>query len=111
MPLDSALPALDVDADFWSLRFVEEASDDYVVRKNVALPLTTSLDRGVMASVYADGGYGYAATGDTSPDGLKRVLQRARHLRAHPVHTRRVVSSTRPTLQYPSPKQDLEGRQ
>ena len=60
MPLDSALPALDVDADFWSLRFVEEASDDYVVRKNVALPLTTSLDRGVMASVYADGGYGYA---------------------------------------------------
>jgi predicted Zn-dependent protease len=78
MPLDSALPALDVDADFWSLRFVEEASDDYVVRKNVALPLTTSLDRGVMASVYADGGYGYAATGDTSPEGLKRVLQRAR---------------------------------
>ncbi len=78
MPLDSALPALDIDADFWSLRFVDEATDSYMVRKNVALPLSTSLDSGVMASVYVNGGYGYAASGDTSPDGLRRVLARAR---------------------------------
>ena len=50
MPLDSAVPAIDIDADFWSLRFVEEASDNYAVRKNVALPFATSVDRGVMAT-------------------------------------------------------------
>ena len=78
MPLDSPLPPLEVDADFWSLRFVDESSDCYAVRKNVAMPFATSRDRGVMATVYADGGYGYAATGDTSPDGLRGALARAR---------------------------------
>lgn len=78
MPLDSALPAIDIDADFWSLRFVDETTDSHVVRKNVPLPFATSQDRGVMASVYAGGGYGYAATGDLSPQGIRRVLQRAR---------------------------------
>jgi predicted Zn-dependent protease len=78
MPLDSPLPAITLDADFWSLRFVEETSQNYTVRKNVALPLTTATERGVMATVYADGGYGYAATGDTSPAGLRAALERAR---------------------------------
>src|SRR5665213_3276403 len=73
MPLDSALPAIDIDADFWSLRFVDEATDSYVVRKNVALPFATSLDSGAMATVYANG----AASG-TSADGLRRALVRAR---------------------------------
>src|SRR5665213_157637 len=78
MPLDSALPAIDIDADFWSLRFVDEATDSYVVRKNVALPFATSLDSGAMATVYVNGGYGYAATSDTSAGGLRRALARAR---------------------------------
>ena len=30
-----------------------------------------------MATVYADGGYGYAATGDTSPAGIEAALERA----------------------------------
>ena len=62
MPLDTALPAVDIRADFWSLRFVEETSAAYAVRKNVPLPFSVATDRGVMASVYVDGGYGYAAT-------------------------------------------------
>jgi predicted Zn-dependent protease len=53
-------------ADFWSLRFVEEVSESFCVRKNVPQPFTRVTDRGVMATVYAGGGYGYAATADTS---------------------------------------------
>jgi predicted Zn-dependent protease len=77
MPFDGPLPAFDVRADFWSLRFVEERSETFAVRKNVAMPYQAATDRGVMATVYADGGYGYAASGDTSPAGLAAVLQRA----------------------------------
>ncbi len=78
MPLDTPVARVDVDADFWSLRFVDEASDSCCVRKNVALPFERSRDRGVMATVYAAGGYGYAATADTSPAGIAAALERAR---------------------------------
>ncbi len=77
MPFESPLPALDVAADFWSLRFVEESSESYAVRKNVPQPLEVSTDRGVMATVHADGGMGYAATSDTSPAGLQNALDTA----------------------------------
>ncbi len=77
MPLDAALPAFDIQADFWSIRLVEERSEAYAVRKNVPMPFQASTDRGAMATVYADGGYGYAATGDTSPEGLRKALDRA----------------------------------
>jgi len=73
----SDLAPLSLDADFWSLRWVEEACDSYAVRKNVAQPYAASTDRGVMATVYAGGGYGYAATADTSPAGLSAALERA----------------------------------
>jgi len=63
--------------DFWSLRMVEETSETYTVRKNVALPFCASVDRGAMATVYADGGYGYAATSDISAAGLRDALERA----------------------------------
>ena len=74
MPFESPLPALDVAADFWSLRFVEETSESCSVRKHVPQPLAVSTDRGVMATVHADGGMGYAATSDTSPAGLRDAL-------------------------------------
>ncbi len=66
-----------IGADFWSLRFVDEVSETCAVRKNVALPLALSADRGVMATVYAGGGYGYAATSDLTAAGLREVLERA----------------------------------
>jgi predicted Zn-dependent protease len=77
MPFEGPLPPLDLRADFWSLRFVEETAENYAVRKNVPQPLSVLTDRGVMATVYADGGYGYAATSDLSPEGLSAVLQQA----------------------------------
>ena len=41
------------------------------------MPFVASTDSGAMATVYVDGGYGYAATSDTSPSGLREVLERA----------------------------------
>lgn len=75
--MNPSLPAIALDADFWSLRFVDESSQSFCVRKNVAQPLSVVTDRGVMASVYADGGYGYAASADTSERGIRDVLERA----------------------------------
>jgi predicted Zn-dependent protease len=63
--------------DFWSLRFVDETAETLTVRKNVALPPFVCHEHGAMATVYANGGYGYAATGDTSPAGVADVLARA----------------------------------
>lgn len=76
---DIRLPAIDIDADFWSLRFVSETGESFCVRKNVAQPLAAFTDRGVMVTVYADRGYGYAATADTSDDGVRAALERAAH--------------------------------
>ena len=64
--LDVDAAADGLDADFWSLRFVEETCESFSVQRNVQQPWAVSTDRGVMASVYAGGGYGYAATADMS---------------------------------------------
>ena len=77
MSLDGPAPIFDLPVDFWSLRFVEERTESYAVRKNVPVPYAAATDRGVMATVHVDGGYGYAATGDTSPAGLRAALERA----------------------------------
>src|SRR5206468_11322747 len=101
MPFDGPLPAFDIGADFWSLRFVEETCASYAVRKNIPLPYAAVTDRGVMASVYVDGGYGYAATSDTSPEGLAVALERAaRWARA----TARFSLIDSRTLPRPSPR-------
>ncbi len=107
MPFDGPLPAFDVRADFWSLRFVEERSEEFAVRKNVAMPYQAATDRGVMATVYADGGYGYAASGDISPAGLAAVLERAaRWARAtarHGLLDTRALPKPVPRGEYASP--------
>ena len=63
--------------DFWSLRSVEENSQTFAVRKNVAQPPAASNDRGAMLTVWVEGGYGYAATSDVSRSGLQAALDRA----------------------------------
>jgi len=69
--------ALKCDAPFWSLRFVDERSHFLAVRQNIVEPPRVTRDCGVMLSVYDGSGYGYAATGDLSVDGLQRALDRA----------------------------------
>jgi predicted Zn-dependent protease len=73
------LSSLSCDADFWSLRLVEEHAANYSVRKNVAQPPSLLVDRGAMLTVYDRGGHGYAATCDLSTPGLQAALDRACH--------------------------------
>ena len=63
--------------DFWSLRAVDERAENFAVRKNVPQPPSTSVDRGAMLTVYAEGGCGYAATSDLCRAGLQDALDRA----------------------------------
>jgi predicted Zn-dependent protease len=96
-------PPAALGADFWSLRFVEEVSESFWVRKNVPQPFTMVTDRGVMATVYAGGGYGYAATADTSPRGVHAALERAA---AWARATARYAIADSRTLPRPSPRGD-----
>ena len=63
--------------DFCSLRFVEETTEQLSVRQDVTEPPQSSLDRGVMITVFDKGGYGYAATSDLSESGLRAAVARA----------------------------------
>lgn len=65
------------DADFWSLRIVDERIDDHIVRNDVAQPLATLRDRGAMLTAWCGAGAGYAATADLSAAGLQAALARA----------------------------------
>ncbi|MGA7799620.1 MAG: TldD/PmbA family protein [Gammaproteobacteria bacterium] len=64
--------------DGWSLRLVDEYSENLAVRQNVLQPVHTALARGALVSVTDAGGSGYAATGDLSPAGLAAAADRAR---------------------------------
>ena len=79
MDMTSAIPfkQLRCNAEFWSLRLVEEHAECYAVRKNVPQPPMLISDRGAMLTAYADGGCGYAATSDLSLGGLQAALDRA----------------------------------
>ena len=99
--LDVGAAADGLDADFWSLRFVEETCESFSVQRNVQQPWAVSTDRGVMASVYAGGGYGYAATADMSPQGLRNALQRAQ---AWALGTARLALIDSRTLPRPAPR-------
>ena len=102
----ASIPAA-LDADFWSLRFVEESCEAFAVRKNVQQPWSRATDRGVMASVYAGGGYGYAATADTSPRGVRDALERAaawaRATAKHALLDSRTLPRPAPRGDYASP--------
>jgi predicted Zn-dependent protease len=63
--------------DLWTLRAVSERSETLMVRNDVAQPPQLTRDTGVMLTVFAGGGAGYAATGDLSLSGLQRALDQA----------------------------------
>ena len=79
MDMTSAIPfkQLRCNAEFWSLRLVQEHAECYAVRKNVPQPPMLISDRGAMLTAYAEGGCGYAATSDLSLGGLQAALDRA----------------------------------
>ena len=69
--------ALKADAQFWSVRIVDDRSDEHTVRNDVAQPFTTVRDRGALLTAWCGAGAGYAATADLSAAGL-HVLGGAR---------------------------------
>ncbi|WP_047243974.1 TldD/PmbA family protein [Chromobacterium subtsugae] len=70
--------ALQPQADFCSLRYVEEDRERLHVRQGRQQPLSRSHDRGAMIVVIDGGGYGYAATADLSEAGLRAAFARAK---------------------------------
>ena len=64
-------------ATFASLRYVEETTEVIGVRRGVLEPIDKTIDRGVMVTVFASGGMGYAATADLSESGLRRAFDKA----------------------------------
>ena len=65
-------------ADAWSLRAVVERSEMLAVTRGVAQPVRWNEDAGVMVTIVADGGEGYAATADLSAEGLRCAAEEAR---------------------------------
>src|SRR5437867_11016508 len=101
---------LHADADFWSLRYVDERAENFSVRKNVPQPPALLIDRGAMLTVYADGGCGYAATSDLSRSGLQSALERAsawaRASAPHSLIDFRTLPKPAPRGEYASPDVD-----
>ncbi|HEX7052878.1 MAG TPA: TldD/PmbA family protein [Burkholderiales bacterium] len=65
------------EAPFWSVRLHEERAETFAFRQDTPEPPRLSLERGAMVSAVVEGGAGYCATGDLSPAGLQRALDRA----------------------------------
>ncbi|MEP6942426.1 MAG: TldD/PmbA family protein [Betaproteobacteria bacterium] len=102
------------DAEFWSLRAVDESAHTLVVRKNVPQPAMASRDRGAMLTAWADGGCGYAAISDLSPPALQAALDRATlwaraSARASLIDFRG-LAKPEPRGEYASPDVDGQGR-
>jgi predicted Zn-dependent protease len=64
-------------AEFVSLRFVAERDEAISFRRDVAQPVRSSEDIGVMITVQDGGGIGYGATCDLGASGLRRAAERA----------------------------------
>ena len=64
-------------AEFCSLRFTCERSEQIRVRQDVVQPVTSAESRGAMVTVCDRGGLGYAATSDLTTSGLRRAVERA----------------------------------
>ncbi|MDH3296497.1 MAG: TldD/PmbA family protein, partial [Acidimicrobiia bacterium] len=72
--LRAAIPA---DVDYATVRFNESRSERLAVRSGVVQPPSTGIDAGVMITVWAGGGVGYAATSDLTDSGLARAAGQA----------------------------------
>ncbi len=82
--------ALRSDAEFFSLRYVQQSQQQLSVRKNVAEPPFFYRDEGVMLTVRMQGVETYAATADLSQSGLQRALEQAQVL-ARQISTRALL--------------------
>ncbi len=66
-------------ADYWSLRVVDEETERFAVRQGIAEPSFIGSATGAMVTVVKAEGVGYGATGDLTPAGLRAAAERAIH--------------------------------
>lgn len=64
---------------FCSLRYVHTRDEVLSVRQDVVEPVHAVEDTGAMITIINNGGLGYAATSDLSPDGLRQAVLRAEY--------------------------------
>ncbi len=64
-------------AEWAGLRYSSETTASRCVRNDMPEKNETGLDAGAMCEVLVDGHFGYAATADTSAEGLQRAFDRA----------------------------------
>lgn len=74
-PVIRRIHDLNPQVDFWSARSVETYAEELVVRQNVLEPVKQATDHGLMITVFDKGGFGYAATPDTSQAAIEQALQ------------------------------------
>lgn len=63
--------------DHCAMRHMTETGEQLLVRNGVVEPIHSSVDGGVLVTVWAGGGHGYAASPDTSDDGIRRAIATA----------------------------------
>ncbi|MEM7287932.1 MAG: DNA gyrase modulator, partial [Actinomycetota bacterium] len=76
---DRLRTVLPTDVDHASIRLWDEQGEYLTVRRNELDPVSTTVDIGVMVSIWDGGGLGYSATSDLSEPGLQAAVDRARH--------------------------------
>ncbi len=64
-------------ADYVTLRYVQDRTETIPVRQNVVEPVTRGEDAGAMITVIDGDGMGYAATSDLTTSGLRRAAEQA----------------------------------
>ena len=75
--LKKNLKKLSWDVDYWNVRLVSRKDEYLSVRQGVVTPPFYTRDLGAMVTVYDNGGQGYGATPDLSPEGLQKAFEEA----------------------------------
>jgi predicted Zn-dependent protease len=70
--------ALPTDVTYASIRYSESRGESLSVQRGVVGPVGTTLDVGVMVTIWDGGGCGYAATSDLTEAGLAQAVANAR---------------------------------
>ncbi|MGZ8160921.1 MAG: TldD/PmbA family protein, partial [Methylobacter sp.] len=97
----SALSWIKNEADWVSLRFVQEHTHQRTVRNQRPENNSVTFDRGVMVEAMVDGQLAYAGTGDLSEQGLREAARRASRLArvSAPFKASHFSEKLRPTAQ------------
>ena len=78
--LEKSLNEFKAQADWVSLRYVNEKTHWRWIRDERPQGFSSNQDQGVMVEVFVDGQFGYAGTSDISSEGLRRAFLKAKQM-------------------------------